>query len=335
MASGLERVLALSANDELDEFLVGEFIGQGKSGLAKLYGAGDGVLKLFVDDMNESSMRYEKFKNEASMLKRFAASSNILDTLTDFREEGLHNKVKKIAPYYVTERMDGDLEKLILQVDLTLPQKLEMMRQILSGARDCHKQGVGHRDLYTPNVLFKAQSDGTYVLKIADFGSAKDHKKAQRTPYFIPTGIKIFTSPESAVGLLGGDKVDPALLCASDVYSLGLMFYELLTSRRQEWVNAMSAGIVDAAHSAGMYNLATTMLQREAFLNNFAIPALKQATVDEITAAAILSTEEVAAELDEIMKGMIEPDYRKRMCDLDAIDQRLERLVTNMEVKSE
>ncbi|MGB4768805.1 MAG: protein kinase [Candidatus Saccharimonas sp.] len=323
-----ERVLVLNNNDELDEFFIESFINEGLSKTARTYRAKDGVaLKLFVleEANSDFEFRYNKFKNEVELLKKLEPSDHVVNVLTELRGEGVHNGIKKIAHYYAMEHMDGDLESLILNKDFSIEQKLAFVRQILTGVIDFHNEGIGHRDLYTPNVLFK-EIEGEYTFKIADFGSAKEQGSQQQVAYFFPTGILKYSSPESLAGLLGGDDVDIEILKVSDIYSFGLIMYELLTSERQEVLNSTLASIMTLARDAGVYGTGKTQQERVTFLETQAVPHIKLATIKDISSSAILASEEVAAELTTLFRQLIEPDYHHRMTDLKLLDEKLKAI---------
>jgi serine/threonine protein kinase/formylglycine-generating enzyme required for sulfatase activity len=108
-----------------------------------------------------------------------------------------------------------------------LRERIKLFQQVCSGVQHAHLKGVMHRDLKPSNVLVTVQ-DGKAVPKIIDFGLAKatDHHLVEATIYtqhgqFV--GTPEYMSPEQA-GLDGLD-VDTR----TDVYSLGVLLYELLT----------------------------------------------------------------------------------------------------------
>ncbi len=131
-------------------------------------------------------------------------------------------------PYFAMEYVSG--EPITLYCDrhrLTTPQRLELFSQVCDGVQHAHQKGVIHRDLKPSNVLVTIQSD-TPVPKIIDFGVAKAtaQRLTERT-LFTELGVLIGTpeymSPEQAE--MTGLDVDTR----TDVYSLGVMLYELLS----------------------------------------------------------------------------------------------------------
>ncbi|MDH3944315.1 MAG: serine/threonine protein kinase, partial [Anaerolineae bacterium] len=113
----------------------------------------------------------------------------------------------------------GDLSRVLDNGALSLEQVIKMLDQIGAALTLAHKQDVVHRDLKPGNVLL--DDEGNFYL--TDFGIAKDLKgiiTADSTAGHV-TGTPAYLSPEQGMG----DKVTPL----SDVYSLGVLLYELLT----------------------------------------------------------------------------------------------------------
>ncbi len=130
-------------------------------------------------------------------------------------------------PYFVMELVKGiPLTTYCDQNELTTRERLELFIPICEAVQHAHQKGVIHRDLKPSNVLVAVQ-DGKPVPKIIDFGIAKaiDHRLAEST-LFTEQGLLIGTpaymSPEQAE--LSGLDIDTR----TDIYSLGVMLYELL-----------------------------------------------------------------------------------------------------------
>ncbi|MFZ2835817.1 MAG: protein kinase [Candidatus Saccharimonadales bacterium] len=335
-----DRLVELNPDDVLDEFEVKKFLGEGKSRFAKTYESkSDSAIKLFVASHRKPAypLLYEKFQREVEILDVLSASPHVMNRVTEFRERGVHNTVSRFAPYYVMELMEGDLEKLLIEPDLvlSLPAKLGIITQIISAAIDFHKLGICHRDLYTPNILYKTV-DGEIVCKVADFGSAKDIHRPQTNPYFEPTGNNSYSSPEAAVGLLGGDTVSEELMRESDVFALGLMMYEILTGSRQEAVHTAIAGVNGMARQNDMYSDKTTMDERIAFLHETAMPTMEVgiSKIVDITENDILDSEELAIRLTKIMRSMLKLDYTTRLSDLSELSNELTQIKLLVEART-
>lgn len=131
-------------------------------------------------------------------------------------------------PYFAMEYVEGipitaycDREKL------TIPERLRLFLQVCNAVQHAHQKGIIHRDLKPSNLLVAA-GDGKPLVKVIDFGIAKalSQPLTEQTLYteqgqFI--GTPDYMSPEQAE--MNGHGVDTR----SDVYSLGVVLYELLT----------------------------------------------------------------------------------------------------------
>jgi serine/threonine protein kinase/tetratricopeptide (TPR) repeat protein len=131
-------------------------------------------------------------------------------------------------PYFVMELVKGiPITQLCDDHRLTTRQRLELFVHVCQAVQHAHHKGVIHRDLKPSNVLVTLH-DGTPVPKVIDFGIAKAvgqplTDKTLVTGFAQMIGTPLYMSPEQA-GLSGLD-VDTR----SDVYSLGVLLYELLT----------------------------------------------------------------------------------------------------------
>lgn len=131
-------------------------------------------------------------------------------------------------PYFVMELVEGiSLTDYCDQNDLSIRSRLELFVQVCQAVQHAHQKGIIHRDLKPSNILV-TQCDGRPVPKIIDFGIAKaigakpsGQDTLTRVGQFL--GTPLYMSPEQAA--LGGMDVDTR----SDIYSLGVVLYELLT----------------------------------------------------------------------------------------------------------
>src|SRR6266542_2055970 len=133
-------------------------------------------------------------------------------------------------PYFVMELVGGiKITDYCEQNHLTTRQRLDLFIQVCRAVQHAHQKGVIHRDIKPSNVLVATQ-DGTAVPKVIDFGIAKatqgrltDHTIFTAFEQFI--GTPAYMSPEQAQ--IGGLDIDTR----SDIYSLGVLLYELLTGK--------------------------------------------------------------------------------------------------------
>jgi serine/threonine protein kinase/Flp pilus assembly protein TadD len=131
-------------------------------------------------------------------------------------------------PYFVMELVKGvAITDYCDQNQMPVRQRLELFVHVCQAVQHAHQKGIIHRDLKPSNVLVLSQ-DGTPVVKVIDFGVAKAvgqqlTDKTIYTQFAQLVGTPLYMSPEQA-GESGLD-VDTR----SDIYSLGVLLYELLT----------------------------------------------------------------------------------------------------------
>ncbi len=136
------------------------------------------------------------------------------------------------TPYFVMELVNGaSLTKFCDDARLGIRERLELFTQISQGVQHAHQKGIIHRDLKPTNILVTV-IDGRPFPKIIDFGLAKavgeqpGRSSSLATNFGAVVGTFEYMSPEQA-GYSGQD-VDTR----TDVYSLGVILYELLTGLR-------------------------------------------------------------------------------------------------------
>jgi serine/threonine protein kinase len=131
-------------------------------------------------------------------------------------------------PYFVMELVKGiPITNYCDQASLSTRDRLELFIQVCRAVQHAHQKGIIHRDLKPSNVLVTLH-DGEAVPKVIDFGVAKAlgqklTEKTLFTRFEQIIGTPAYMSPEQAA--LGGLDIDTR----SDIYSLGVLLYELLT----------------------------------------------------------------------------------------------------------
>jgi serine/threonine protein kinase/Flp pilus assembly protein TadD len=131
-------------------------------------------------------------------------------------------------PYFVMELVKGvPITEYCDQNQVPIRERLELFGHVCAAVQHAHQKGIIHRDLKPSNVLVTSQ-DGTPVVKVIDFGVAKAigqqlTDKTIYTQFSQLVGTPLYMSPEQA-GQSGLD-VDTR----SDIYSLGVLLYEILT----------------------------------------------------------------------------------------------------------
>jgi tRNA A-37 threonylcarbamoyl transferase component Bud32 len=200
----------------------------GEGGMSVVYRArrvhiGDDVaVKILTDKYVKDDAALARFRREAraaAMLRH----PNVI-TIHDFGETDDDH-----APaFIVMEFIKGaPLRELLRSEDhFSVERGVRLMRGICAGVGAAHRQGVVHRDLKPENILVVAPDDDFEVesVRVVDFGLAKLLADAGGTSTGSIVGTPFYMSPEQCLG-------EP-LDARSDVYSLGAMFYELLSGRK-------------------------------------------------------------------------------------------------------
>ena len=146
-------------------------------------------------------------------------------------------------PYFVMEYVKGiPINEYADKNQLTIQERLGLFGQVCHAIQHAHHKGVIHRDIKPSNVLTYTQ-DGKPHAKIIDFGIAKAiaQQLTDQTFYTLHSqflGTPQYMSPEQAEGNLDIDT-------RTDVYSLGVMLYELLTGTTPFSIAELKAGAVD------------------------------------------------------------------------------------------
>src|SRR6516225_616826 len=133
-------------------------------------------------------------------------------------------------PYFVMELVRGEpITSYCDRRDLPLRDRLLLFNQVCAAIQHAHQKGIIHRDIKPSNVLV-AEQDGVPIPKVIDFGIAKATQERLTdqtvfTAFEQFLGTPAYMSPEQAQ--VGGLDVDTR----SDIYSLGVVLYELLTGK--------------------------------------------------------------------------------------------------------
>jgi hypothetical protein len=167
------------------------------------------ALKLLKPEIASDHATMERFKNEL-LFARKITHKNVC-RMHEF------NRVGGIA-YTSMEFVEGESLRSVLSRFGGLPQRkaVDLALQICSGLKEAHAQGIVHRDLKPENIMVDANGN----VKIMDFGIARSMEAVTRL-----TGSMVGTPQYMAPEQVAGKPVD----YRTDIYSLGLMLYEMFT----------------------------------------------------------------------------------------------------------
>ena len=188
----------------------------GSGGMSTVYLANDEVLdrpvaiKLLHREISEEADQLERFRREARTAARLS-HPNLVSVIDAGEDEG--------RPYIVFEYVEGETLKRRIQHEggLTADEAIAYAIEIGRGLIAAHGRKLVHRDVKPQNVLI--DMDGR--AKVTDFGIARSLEGKGLTATGRVLGTTDYVSPEQAMG----EEVDER----SDVYSLGVVLYEMLT----------------------------------------------------------------------------------------------------------
>ena len=190
----------------------------GNGGMATVYKAQDKVLKRYV----AIKVLREEFTTDEEFIRRFnteaqSAASLAHQNIVSIFDVGMEDNIY----YIVMELIQGKTLKQIIDEDGVLPWKwsLNIAIQIASALEVAHKNNIVHRDIKPHNIIIT--EDG--IAKVTDFGIAKAVSNSTITAFGTTIGSVHYFSPEHARGGFTDAK--------SDLYSLGVVMYEMLTGR--------------------------------------------------------------------------------------------------------
>jgi serine/threonine-protein kinase len=189
----------------------------GRGGMGVVFKAWEESLQRFV----AIKMLGDQLTNDQSLVARFLREAravadlnhpNVVQVFTVDTHEG--------RPYFAMEYVEGEsLTELIRTARRIDPNRaLRLLREVATGLGAAHDKGVVHRDIKPDNIMLTKHGG----VKVVDFGVAKiDDPNTKLTATGIAVGTPNYVSPEVCLGL----EIDNR----SDLFSLGVVFYEMLT----------------------------------------------------------------------------------------------------------
>ena len=211
-----------------------ELLGQG--GMATIYRATDAQLGREV----AVKVLHPEYGRDPDFVARFKQEAQAAASLSHPNIVGVYDfGTDAVGPYIVMELVDGEDVATLLARNGPLPprQAARLAAEVAHALAAAHARGIVHRDVKPGNVL--VSSDGR--VKVTDFGIARAWSDARLTLPGVTLGSVHYFSPEQALGEQATE--------ASDIYSLGIVLYELLSGRRP-WEGDSAAAVAMARISA-------------------------------------------------------------------------------------
>lgn len=209
--------MSFSLGENVGRYRLTEQLGQG--GMATVYRAYDAnldrdvAIKVLHEAFNEDPAFLTRFKREAQIVARLRHPH--LVTIHEFAEH-------RNRPYLVMEFIEGEtLKAQLIRAKYTLNDTLNMMRPVSEALTYAHDSGILHRDIKPSNILISK----TGIPYITDFGLARMVQAGESTlSQDMMLGTPQYISPEQAQGIR---ELGPA----TDIYSLGIVLYQMIVGR--------------------------------------------------------------------------------------------------------
>jgi serine/threonine-protein kinase len=205
----------LEIGETLDHYRLDKVVA--RSGMATLYRATD------LNDEREVAIKipHPEMESDPILLERFRREQEIGQELDHPGVVKTFDGEERSRLYMVIEWVEGRLLRTILNEERELPivRATNLVLQICDALDTMHKHGVVHRDLKPENIMVDDQDR----IKLIDFGIAmkEDARRITFVDMSATLGTPDYIAPEQVKGQRGDQR--------SDIYSLGVMFYEMLT----------------------------------------------------------------------------------------------------------
>src|SRR4051812_48941184 len=182
------------------------------------------AVKVLLEELSSKEDIVSRFFNEAKAVNDIG-HQNIVD-IVDFGK--VKNEYNQDIVYFIMEFLDGEsLAARLRRTGLSFKETMHVMAQCVSALAASHAKGIVHRDLKPENIYLCPRGGDKNFTKLLDFGIAKltgDSSQSHKTRTGLVIGTPAYMSPEQCEGK---GLIDHR----SDIYSLGIMMYELLTGR--------------------------------------------------------------------------------------------------------
>jgi non-specific serine/threonine protein kinase/serine/threonine-protein kinase len=298
-------------------------------------GMGTVHLALRDDDQFHKRVALKLLKHEArgeELLQRFRRERQILASLD-------HDHIARLLdggttedglPYLVMEYVEGQpIDRYCDSHSLRVRERLELFRRVCSAVHFAHQSLVVHRDLKPSNILVTAQG----VPKLLDFGIAKllNPNLSPDAHFATQVDARVMTPDYASPEQIRGEPVTTA----SDVYSLGVLLYELLTGHRPIRLATRSLTEIARAVSEEEPTRPSTVIEREVETPQ------ADGTTRRLTPGAVSRTREgsperlrrrLAGDLDNIVLMALRKEPQRRYASAEALSDDIRRHLEGLPV---
>ncbi len=178
------------------------------------------ALKILLRKLLDDPEFLLRFQNEAASTGRIHHPNVVTIYESGQTDDG--------TPYIAMEYLEGETLRETIHRRGALPvmECVEIIQQVARGLGAAHRLGTIHRDLKPDNIFLTRSEEDELAVKVVDFGIAKLRESATHTVTGMVLGTPQYMSFEQASGMRGEE-----LDARSDLYSLGIIAYEMLTGR--------------------------------------------------------------------------------------------------------
>jgi eukaryotic-like serine/threonine-protein kinase len=211
-------------------------------------------------------------------------------------------------PYFVMEYVEGrPIDEFCADGKLSVRERLELFQRVCGAIHFAHQNLIVHRDLKPGNILVTADGDP----KLLDFGIAKLLDPAQEAFALTRTDLRPMTPDYASPEQVRGEPITTA----SDVYSLGVLLYLLLTGRRPYQPTTDPQALADAICKTDPVR-----------------PSSMIARSDEVQGEARLLRRQVAGDLDNIVLMAMRKEPQRRYASVDQLSNDIGRHLEGLPV---
>ncbi len=184
------------------------------------------AIKVVNDSIAGDTNFLQRFQTEAVVTRKLRHPNAVRVDDFDYTDDG--------RPFIVMELVEGRNVGEVLQAEgpLRVSRAVRIATQVARALGAAHKLGFVHRDIKPGNIILTASEAGPETAKVLDFGIAKLRQAAGdaqsgMTMTGMVVGTPLYMSPEQFMGKKSGEEIDGR----SDLYSLGVVLYQMVTAR--------------------------------------------------------------------------------------------------------
>jgi serine/threonine protein kinase len=261
----------------------------GTGGMGSVYAAFDHdlcdivAIKTLISDYNDDEMAINRLKREASLYSQISHPN-----IVSYIESGTEGDTHYITLEYVRGKSLADIIDYHRDEVLTFDRIINIVADVARGLERVHELGILHRDIKPSNIIL-TQDD---TVKLLDFGIALAEDGMELTATGMVVGTFVYSSPEQNQGRILDER--------SDLYSLGCVFFEMLTGQRALPCNSMT----EVARFQALPNLASP--------SNFnpKVPPAVDAIVAKLLKPRARDRFDSASDLIEALETLRETPYK-------------------------